>query len=74
MELRIGDFVYIKESIIDKKVQDLLIAQQNRSAMRWDSYRNFKFEILGVDAESLIILRDPDANEIHISKRALEPE
>jgi hypothetical protein len=74
MELRVGDFVYIKESVIDKKVQDLLIAMQNRSAMRWDGYRNFKFEILGVDEENLIMLRDPDGNEIHISKRALEPE
>lgn len=73
-QVTVGDFVLIDENIIDKKVQELLLKDQNRSALRWDSYRNFKFEIIGIDKENLIILRDPDGNEIHISRKALRVE
>lgn len=72
IEVRIGDYVSIKESVIDKKVQELLVAGKNKPALRWDSYRNLNFQIIGIDADNLIILRDADENEIHISRKALE--
>jgi hypothetical protein len=72
MQVKVGDFVFIKESIIDRKVQEYLLKNQNKTALRWEGYRNFSFKIIGIDEQHLVILLDANGNEIHISGRHLE--
>lgn len=71
VDLTVGDYVSIYEDIIDRKVAGLLNENKNRSAARWDSYRNVAFRIIYFDKENLAVLEDAHGNEIHISKRAL---
>lgn len=69
--LNIGEYVGIKEIVIDRKVQQLLHDNKNKSAIRWDSYRTMVFRIKGFDNDNLAVLMDANGNEIHISQKAL---
>ena len=67
-----GDYVRINPAKLDKIVQQFLNENKNKLALRWDSYRNLAFVVIGKDSNNLIILRDANNNEIHISKKSLE--
>jgi hypothetical protein len=71
IDIRNGDYVCIKEDKIDKIVQQLLKENKNKLAVRWDSYRNLAFLVIGKDDQNLIILRDSNNHEIHISAKSL---
>lgn len=71
VSVKIGDFVLIKENIIDKRVREALLNNKNRTAIRWESYRGFRFRIAGKDENNLIILIDAENNELHISGKHL---
>ncbi len=68
----VGDFVSIKEIIIDRKMQECLRKGNNKAAIKWDSYRNASLRYVGIDNDNLAILLDVNNHEIHISLRALE--
>lgn len=72
VQVAVGDFVFVKESVIDKQMQNALLARNNKTALRWDSYRNLHFKVVGRDETGLIILEDANGNTIHISSRHLE--
>jgi hypothetical protein len=72
IQVSVGDFVFIKESVIDSQMQTALLAGKNKTALKWDSYRNLKFKVCGLDEQGLVILEDANGNRIHISGKHLE--
>lgn len=72
IEIRIGDYARIKENVIDKRIQQLLIEFKNKQAVRWEGYRNLAFRVAGIDNQNLVILIDNDNNQVHISAKAIE--
>lgn len=71
VEIRLGDYVTIDDQTIDQKVAQLLRDGKNKPAIRWDNYHDVLFEVIGFTEDGLIIIRDPQENEVRISKRAL---
>lgn len=67
----VGDFVKIDYRVIERKCVELLRNRQFRQEQKWAGYKNVTFEVIGVDENNLIIIRDPELHEIHISGRAL---
>ena len=69
--IEVGDYVCIRESVIDQKVAQLLLDNKNKQAIRWDSYRNFAFKVIAVEG-GLYTLHDAQNHVLQLSKKALE--
>ncbi len=68
----IGDYVFILESVIDRQVETLLQQNKTTSAARWEGYRNSTLQVIAVNSDNTLKLRDPQSHELTISRKACE--
>lgn len=70
--VEVGDTIYILDSVIDNEVANALVANNNKRAVKWESYRGVTFIVLSVDKSGSITIHDSQGHEISLSRRQYE--
>jgi hypothetical protein len=70
--VEVGDYIVIKESVIDTKVEQLYNQSKTKIAQRWDGYRNAGLQVIAVDEHFAVTVQDAQGNTFTISKRGYD--
>ena len=67
-----GDYIIIKENVIDTKVRQLYEQGKSKAARRWEGYINAALEVIAVDDNQMVTVQDSQGHSFTISKRGYD--
>lgn len=68
----VGDYILIRDFVIDRQIAAAIHAGHNKIAARWESYRNMIFRVLAVNEKGSITIKDLDNHIIQLNRKSYD--
>lgn len=72
--VEVGDYILIRDIVIDRQVESAISADNKKTAMRWESYRNMRFKVLAANKNGSITIQDVNNHVIQLSRKSYDTD
>ena len=70
--VKIGDYILIRDIVIDRQKESAIRSGHNKIAAEWESYRNVRFKVIAVTQKESITIQVDKNRVLQLNKKSYD--